>query len=204
MAQREEIVLDVSIALGEMAGVAGYEPCGAALQHEDGAIIVRAQAGDRQAFETLLCRYESMVYRTALRLLGNSEDAKDCAQEVFLSLYQHLGRIHVDRPLAPWLYRVTVNASRDMAKKRARQSRGASQEKNVGVIPSGPRPDRALEMAETRALMNEGLETLPQKERAALVLRDLEGLSTHEVAVILGSSQVTVRSQISRARSKMK
>jgi len=151
-----------------------------------------------------MAAHQRQVFRTALRLLGHREDAKDASQEVFLRLFTHLARIDARRPLAPWLYRVTINVCRTMNKKRRRRDTLPHEDALVHAQPRGPRPDVAAELAEERDVAERGLDTLPDKERAAVVLRDIEGLSTREVAAILGSAEVTVRSQISRARVKLK
>jgi len=172
--------------------------------------IIRAQEGDVEAFEELVTFHERRVYGTAWRLLGRVEDAQDAAQEVFLRLYRSLARIDAGRPLAPWLYRVTVNVCRDLGRKRRRRSQWVSTSleelrEDAGLEPADPLtgPERRAEVADETRRMLEILDGLPEKERTALVLRDLEGLSTAEVAEILDSSPVTVRTQISRARLKL-
>ena len=199
-------------------------PAGAAVVDEPGAErtsrppvdlqlarwIRGAQRGDVAAFEELVSLHERRVYGTAWRLLGRVEDAQDAAQEVFLRLYRSLSRIDPGRPLAPWLYRVTVNVCRDLGRKRRRRGRwiGSSVEElreESGLEPEDPvaGPEHRAEAAQEMRRMLEILRQLPEKERTALVLRDLEGLSTAEVAEVLDSSPVTVRTQISRARLKL-
>src|SRR5690242_14629893 len=85
---------------------------------EDPARTAAAQAGDRAAFERLMRQHERLVLTTALRLLGNREDARDAAQEVFLRLYRNLAKVESARNLAGWLYRVTVNVCHDQRRKR--------------------------------------------------------------------------------------
>ncbi|HEY7391968.1 MAG TPA: sigma-70 family RNA polymerase sigma factor [Bryobacteraceae bacterium] len=160
-------------------------------------MLEAAKAGDRTAFEHLMRRHERMVLGTAWRLLGNPEDAQDVAQEVFWKLYRNLRKIDASENLASWLYRVTVNLCRD----HKRQPR--MEELGDAAAPVRD-PDQELNTEERRRILELSLRMLPEKERAAFVLRDLEGLSTREVAGILGSSETTVRSQISRARLKVK
>jgi RNA polymerase sigma-70 factor (ECF subfamily) len=156
-------------------------------------------SGDPAEFEELLRTHELMVARTALRLTGNRQDAQDAAQEVFLRLHRSLPRIDDTRNLSGWLYRVTVNVCRDILRKR----RNTNSLNDVQLItPSSTEAD--LGRREQLKLVEEALRTLPEKERAALTLRDIEGLSTREVADILGSSEATVRSQISAARLKIR
>jgi|SRR5579875_341055 len=163
--------------------------------------IEKAKAGDEEAFERILLAHERMVLRTAQRLLLDTEDAKDAAQEVFLKLHRKLGRFREDGDLGPWLYRMTVNVCLD-SKRRGRAGMGIDETAEPRDTALGP--EEALRAAQERQLLMTALRQLPERERAAIVLRDLEGCSTAEAADILGSSEGTVRSQISSARVKIK
>ncbi len=172
------------------------------------AEVVRAREGDTAAFEELLRRHERLVFGTAWRLLGTVEDAQDAAQEVFLRLYRHLDRLDPERSLSPWLYRVTVNVCNDLGRKR-RTSKSVPLGEADAAAPlaaGGAESDPAARLAlgEEKRMIAEGLGKLTGKERAALVLRDLEGLTTGEVAKILGSSPTTIRTHVCRARLKLK
>ncbi|MBZ5578885.1 MAG: sigma-70 family RNA polymerase sigma factor [Acidobacteriia bacterium] len=163
--------------------------------------VEAAQQGDRAAFERLLRQHERLVLATAVRLLGNLEDGQDAAQEVFLRLYRNLAKVEAAGNLAGWLYRVTANVCHDHRRKRPRT---ADMEEAGQVAAGSADPQQEAAEAERRRVLELSLRMLPEKERAALVLRDLEGLSTAEVAQALGSSEATVRSQISKARVKVK
>jgi len=160
-----------------------------------------AKTGDLAAFERLMRQHERLVLATAWRLLGNLEDAQDAAQEVFLRLYRNLGKVEASKSFPSWLYRVTVNVCHDH-----RRVRPVTEPIDYweGLAAPGSGPQEELTEAERRRALDLGLQRLSKKEREALVLRDLEGLPTSEVARILGSSEATVRSQISKARLKMK
>jgi RNA polymerase sigma-70 factor (ECF subfamily) len=162
---------------------------------------VAAKSGDLVAFELLMRQHERLVLVTALRLLGRLEDAQDVAQEVFLRLYRHLGKLEPSENPAGWLYKVTVNLCHDH---RRRNPAWLSAEVLAEVPGSAPDAQQELSEAERRRALRLSLRMLPVKERAALVLRDLEGLSTGDVARALGSSEATVRSQISKARVKVR
>jgi len=171
---------------------------------EAAAWVERARRGDEEAFACLVERHERMVLRTGLRLLGRLDLAQDAAQEAFLRLHRHLARFDSSRELGPWLYRIVVNVCRDLSR-RQRWPRllGLEEAKDVRS-----HDEAALENAvvrnEQRRLVQAALRALSPKEREAIVLRDLEGLSTSEVARVLGSSEGTVRSQISTGRLKIK
>lgn len=158
-----------------------------------------SRADGKAVFEALMRRHERMVLATALGLLGNLADAQDAAQEVLLRLYRNLDRIDQTDSCAGWLYRVTVNVCRDMLRKR-RPSAGL--EAADEVASEAPDPQRAAVLGEQREALQMLLRRLSEGERAAMVLRDLEGLSAAEAAAVLGTTEATVRSQSARARIK--
>jgi RNA polymerase sigma-70 factor (ECF subfamily) len=172
-------------------------------------VIARARAGDSAAFEQIMDHCQRKVVSTAWRMLGNREDARDAAQEVFLRAYKYLGSFDAGQDFSGWLYRITINVCRDIARKRGRvdqfKSFESEREKgNLETLASGENIEAAAIHSEQQEIIAQALSTLSKKERAAIVLRDLEGLPTDEVARILGSSQATVRSQIASARAKIK
>ncbi len=168
---------------------------------DEHSTLEAAKSGDLAAFELLMRQYERLVLVTALRLLGNLEDAQDASQDVFLKLYRNLGRVEAERSLSGWLYRVTTNVCHDL---RRRKPASAPEEAAADVPSTTADPQAAAVDAERRRVVRMSLRMLSEKERAALVLRDMEGLSTEEVARALGSTEATVRSHISKARVKMK
>jgi RNA polymerase sigma-70 factor (ECF subfamily) len=170
-------------------------------------LIGRAQTGDGSAFDELIICYQRRVVATAWRLLGTQDEARDAAQEVFLRVYKYLGSFDPAQDFSGWLYRITVNVCRDLARKRGRHAQlslEAEQESGKLELVSPAQAETAAIRAQEQAIIARALAALSEKERAALVLRDLEGLPTAEVARILGSSQTTVRSQICSARAKIK
>ncbi|HXU09458.1 MAG TPA: sigma-70 family RNA polymerase sigma factor [Blastocatellia bacterium] len=172
-------------------------------------VIERAKAGDMAAFEQIIEHHQRRVITTAWRMLGNSEDARDAAQEVFLRVYKYLRGFRSDQDFAAWLYRIVINVCRDHARTRSRYAGFASFESeqergSFDSLASTGNVESEMIQAQQRAMLDQALDTLSKKERAAIVLRDLEGMSTEKVAEVLGSSQTTVRSQISSARAKIK
>jgi RNA polymerase sigma-70 factor (ECF subfamily) len=172
-------------------------------------VVERARAGDSAAFGQIMDHCQRKVISTAWRMLGDREDARDAAQEVFLRAYKYLGGFDTAEDFSGWLYRITVNVCRDIARKRGRldQFKSFESEREMGnleALASGENVEAAAIQSEQQEIIARALSTLSKRERAAIVLRDLEGLPTEEVARILGSSQTTVRSQISSARVKIK
>jgi RNA polymerase sigma-70 factor (ECF subfamily) len=176
-------------------------------------LVARARAGDAAAFERIMLETERKVVAVAWHMLGNREDARDAAQEVFLRVYKYLDRYQPAQDFNGWLYRITINVCRDAARKRAARPDGLqfaprpgdAKERDLPEAASGDmNAEEQAIRAQQRAWLLSALKTLPEKERAAFVLRDLEGLTTEEVARVLRSRPVTVRSQISSARAKLK
>lgn len=175
-------------------------------------LIESALAGDASAFEQIMIYSERRVVAIAWRILGDREDARDAAQEVFLRAYKYLHTFKEDQNFSGWLYRITVNVCHDMARKRSRPLGGErfisyEGELEAGALEQVAAPDdteaRAIE-AQERVIIARALSKLSAKERSALVLRDMEGFSTAEVAEILGTRAATVRSQIASGRMKIK
>lgn len=151
-----------------------------------------------ESFEQVVRRREAQVLRTAYRVLCNWADAEDVAQEVFIRLHRHGLDFPNDAAFGAWLYRVTVNLCLD----RARSARPMEE---LGEIESGEATaeESAIREQQKRTLMA-ALAMLPPKERAAVALREIEGLSTAEVAGILGSTEGTVRSQVAKALTRLR
>jgi RNA polymerase sigma-70 factor (ECF subfamily) len=160
------------------------------LTSEPSELVRRARRGNIDAFEQIMRAHGRQVYRVAARLLGNDADAQDAAQEVFLRLHRSLSRIDEDRQIGAWLYRVTVNLCNDVLRTRHATT----------ALPEL----RSREDTHVALEVQAALDRLPERQRAAIVLREIEGLSTAEVAEILGSTKTTVRSSISIAKSKLR
>jgi RNA polymerase sigma-70 factor, ECF subfamily len=147
--------------------------------------------------EELIAAHHQMVLRTAYRLLGSLDDAQDAAQEVFLRVLKHQCAIGAE-PKA-WLYRVTVNVCND----HYRRAKRTSAELTGETADSAPDPEKIFSLKERRRLLLEGIDRLSPRERTCIVLRDIEGISTAEVAQILDIEETTVRGQIHTARLKL-
>jgi RNA polymerase sigma-70 factor (ECF subfamily) len=170
-------------------------------------LIERAKAGEREAFDQIMIRYQRKVVSTAWRMLGNEEDARDAAQEAFLRVYKYLDRFRADEDFAAWLYRIVVNACRDIARKRARREHLVSldaETEQIEKLAASDDVELSAIRSQEQSLVASALGTLTKKEREALILRDLEGLTTEEVARLMGSTQTTVRSHVSSARTKIR
>ncbi len=183
---------------------------GASALDATAALVMRAQAGDPQAFAQLVTGFQPKVLATAWRLLGNREDALDAAQETFLRAHRYLARYDREAgDFGGWLYRIAINVARSLGARRdGRADRGdapatdAAAREAIAEEAAGPAAHAAAR--DTGRMLEHALAGLTGKERLAFVLRDLEGRSTDEVAGILGSSPTTVRVHICSARRKLR
>jgi RNA polymerase sigma-70 factor (ECF subfamily) len=166
-------------------------------------LVQLARAGEQTAFEALVRRHERRVLGLASRLTGRLADAQDVAQESFSRLYKNLDRLGSDDEVGPWLRMVAVNLCRDLARRKARSLVVVSEEL-VSRAAADSNPEWAASDREREGILRNALQSLTERERTALVLRELEGLSTLEVAEIIGVAATTVRVQIMQARLKLR
>jgi len=166
-------------------------------------LIQRILGGEVDAFEDLMAHTEARVLALAWRMLGDRHLAEDAAQETYLRVFRSLRTFRADERFEAWLVRIAVNVCRDLARKRGPLPLPLD---SMEMLPRDPTPTEAEEvtlLGQRRALVQQALASLPQGERAALVLRDLEGFSTEEAARLLGVRPVTIRSQAASARAKV-
>lgn len=169
-------------------------------------LIRRVLAGDRAAFEGLMTMTEQRVLGVAWRLLGDRDLARDAAQETYLRTYRALGTFQPGGNFPAWICQIAANVAKDMARKRGPFTLPVESLDPLphAALAEAPVAEEALLHAQRQALVQRALGTLPEGERTALVLRDLEGLSTEEVARALGVKAVTIRSQVASARAKLR
>jgi RNA polymerase sigma-70 factor, ECF subfamily len=167
----------------------------------DTRLIERARAGDDHAFATLLARYERKLTRVLFRLVHDEELARDLAQETFWKVYMRLDRFDTSRRFGPWLFRVGVNLGVDMLRRHDAPPA-------TSIDQAWHHAGHALDLADPDPRVREELaqevrfvvDRLPLTYRTILVLRDLEGFSSSEVAAIVGRREATVRWRLARAR----
>jgi RNA polymerase sigma-70 factor (ECF subfamily) len=197
--------MEIALMAEKIGGREEHRGEGAAVS--EARLILRAKAGDTTAFDQIIVNHQRKILSLAWRMLGNREDARDAAQETFLRVYRSFGKFDPAQDFNGWLYRIAVNVCHDLARKRRVNHYSLEAEVESGAMAEPASPDdteSAALRAQEHAILLRALATLPEKERAAIVLRDMEGLATEEVARILGSSPTTVRSQICAARVKLK
>ena len=173
----------------------------------DDELVRLAQGGENRAFDELVRRYQDKVYRLSYKILRHEDDAAEALQDAFLSAYRGLNNFKAESTFSTWLYRVATNASLMKYRKRRDnhisldQSQSQNDEAEPMQLPDwSALPLDELLTAETREVMAESIERLPDELRKVFVLRDIEGLSNAGVGDLLGLSVAAVKSRLHRAR----
>jgi RNA polymerase sigma-70 factor (ECF subfamily) len=173
----------------------------------DEDLVRLTQGGDNRAFDELVKRYQDKVYRLSYKILRHEEDAAEALQDAFLSAYRGLKGFKVQSTFSTWLYRIATNASLMKYRKRRslhvslEQSQSSDEDAETLQVPDwSTQPLDALLDSETRQVMEEGIQRLPEELRTVFVLRDVEGLSNAEVAEVLDLTVAAVKSRLHRAR----
>jgi RNA polymerase sigma-70 factor, ECF subfamily len=166
-------------------------------------LAVRAAAGDRVAFEALVLRYQSRVYRLVRILSGDVPDAEDLTQETFIRAYRAIGRFRRDSTFRTWLHRIAVNATwSHLARRRQGISFVALEsDADADVAACDDDPETALIR---RQAIDRALATLSTEARLVVTLRDIQGLEYQEIATITGVPIGTVESRLFRARRRLR
>jgi RNA polymerase sigma-70 factor (ECF subfamily) len=166
----------------------------------DAALVERCRRGEMGVFEELYGTYAGRLYNVACRLLGNPADAEDLVQEAFLQAHRKLDTFRGDAALGTWLHRLLVNLGLDHLRSRAgRNAQSTAGMEDLHVVPF-TRPETVAE----RIDLEQAIARLPDGSRAAFVLHDVEGLDHKEVAAVLGVSEGTSKSQLHKARLKLR
>jgi RNA polymerase sigma-70 factor (ECF subfamily) len=179
---------------------------------EEQTLILSAQAGDPEAFNLLIERYQALLFRIALRMLGDEDNAADATQVAWISAYRKINKFHGEH-LRTWLARVVVNACYDEIRRRHRRcelplwpvsTEGEEIDASFSLADPAPGVEEMVDRDEFEKMMHESLLSLTPVYRAMLVLVDIEGLSYEEAA---GAARVpvgTVRSRLARARMALR
>jgi RNA polymerase sigma-70 factor (ECF subfamily) len=205
-----------TIARGGAAGVSLSG--GAALSDlEDSALIARAQAGERAAFDALVCRYDRDVLRLILRIVHNQELASDLYQESFLRIYRNLHRFRLESSFYTWIYRIVTNVCLDHL--RRRRSRPEDQAPALEALDANrtqpadffdnqqdaqANPEQRLLGQEIGERINDALKQLSPRERVIFEMKHYQGLKLRAIGEALGTSEETVKNSLFRATQKLR
>lgn len=151
-------------------------------------LVNEVRNGRRQAFTEVMRRYQQRVYWTARRIVGSHEEADDVAQETFVKAYLALGEFRGESSLFTWLYRIAVNLSLNVVRKR--QVMGYLRQSEIinRLIPSKDDPHKDVEFAETASRLDRAIQHLPEKQRAVFVMRYYDEMSYEEISKVLKTS----------------
>ena len=179
--------------------------------HSDRQLLDAHIAGDREAFGALIARHRDRLWAVALRTTGDPDEAADALQDALISAFRRADQFRGDSAVTTWLHRIVVNASLDRLRRRSVRSSiplpeddtaagmaGTATPVGRGGIPADP-----IEARETQLVIARALAELPETQREAIVLVDVEGYSVEEAAAILGCPAGTVKSRCSRGRAKL-
>ena len=177
----------------------------------DTELLKAVLAGDTTAYRGLVEKYQGRVYSMVYGMLRNREDARDATQEAFVKAYNSLDRFRLESSFYTWLYRIAMNLSIDLIRKRKRRKQTsfdeaiAARDDDGGIadLHHGDSPTKALERKQLYGRIMEALDTLPEDQRQAVLLRELEGLSYKEISEILDIPEGTVMSRLFYARKKL-
>lgn len=177
----------------------------------DAELVKLAQAGDTRGFDELVRRYQDKVYRLCFKILRHEDDASEALQDAFLSAFRGLRNFKAESTFSTWLYRIATNASLMKYRKRRdghvslEQSQSNNENSETMQLPDwSQQPAQDLLDAETREVMAEGIQRLPEELRTVFVLRDVQDMSNAEVAEVLDLSVAAVKSRLHRARRSLR
>lgn len=182
-------------------------------EYDEPALIAAAQGGHLPAFNQIILHYQSLAYNVAYRIVGDSEMAADATQDGFVKAFQRIGQYR-GGSFKAWLLRTITNTCYDALRARKRrptvslerevEGEEADSDYDPRLIDHAERPDAYVMRKELAGLIQQAIGQLPEDQRTALILSDIEGLDYQEIADAMGTALGTVKSRLSRARAKMR
>ena len=173
-------------------------------RERDAALLAAHVSGDPEAFGTLVGLHRDRLWAVALRTTGDPEDASDSLQDALISAYRNASSFRGESAVTTWLHRIVVNACLDRMRRRRARPTVPLPDEDVATGGRGiPDPRDALDAFELRMEIDRALRALPDDQRAAIVLVDVEGWSVSEAAEALGVPEGTVKSRCSRGRARL-
>jgi RNA polymerase sigma-70 factor (ECF subfamily) len=179
---------------------------------DESVLVAQAREGDMQAFSALVRRYEGKIFRLAMHVTQNREDAEDVLQETFMKAYEHLDQFKGDSKFYTWIVRIAVNQAL-MKLRRRRTDKSVSMDETIDtgedtvvreIADWGEDPEQRFSREELGEILDGAIESLDPIYRSVFVLRDVEDLSTEDTAEALGLSVPAVKSRLLRARLQLR
>ena len=176
-------------------------------EQTDREVIRQVLAGNTGTFELLMRRYNERMYRAARSIVRDEEEAEDVMQQAYVNAFVHLSQFNGSAQFSTWLTRIAINEALARVRRQNRYQPFDDESSNVEpLMPQSPsaNPERQAFVGELRGLLEWAIDTLPDGMREVFVLRDVEGLSTLDVAQCLGVSEDVVKTRLSRARAALR
>ncbi len=170
----------------------------------DAALIIRVRQGDVAAYATVVHRHMRSAFAIAYHVLQHREDAEDVVQQSFMAALARLDTFDVTRPFAPWFGRVVLNHARSARRSRDRLWRRSSEPAELLEAPAAAAPDRRAEDSEIRTRVRAAMNVLPERQRLAIQLIEIDGYTPAEVATMLDLAPVTMRWHLMAARRTLR
>ena len=170
------------------------------------------RSGDRAEYARLVENYYQPIYRLALKMLGNPQDAEDILQETFIKVFKHINTFDERSSLSTWIYRIATNEALMFLRKKHPEfvsidqpaENEESEQEPIQIVDWCCLPENELMSNEAKAHLDQAITSLLPGLRAVFVLRDIQGLSTRETAEVLGISEMAVKTRLSRARLRLR
>jgi len=183
---------------------------------EEKEILERIKKGETKYFEEIITKYKRVVFGHAFNFLRNKEEAEDASQEIFVNIFNNLGKFRGDSKLSTWIYRITINTCKNKLKQFHRLKANFSEEMyeegaeekesmvNMIKEKEEKEPDRAFISGEVRKIVYMRIDELSTEQKQVILMRDVDGLSYDEIAEVLKLSVSAVKSKLFRARENLR
>lgn len=205
----QSIRLHSSQAQPQQKKVNSHRPAGGVMadQPSDKQLVARVQQGDNRAFDLLVLKYQHKIFGLISRYIRDHDEIKDVAQEAFIKAYRALPKFRGDSAFYTWLYRIAINTAKNHLVSRGRRPpatdvdvEDAEHYESATALRDIENPENALYGEELKKVVTEAIRSLPEDLRAAVTLREFDGLSYEDIADVMECPVGTVRSRIFRAR----
>ncbi|HOP58245.1 MAG TPA: RNA polymerase sigma factor [Bacteroidales bacterium] len=176
-------------------------------------IIQLILKGDREKYRLLVEKYQNMVFRICIGFVHNKEDAEDLTQEIFIRAYQSLSQFKGNAAFSTWLYRISINMSlnkinrsplKSFFNSRDEKHETAGSVENISIFSDNEDPEKIMITREHSEWLRKAVDSLPDKQKTALVLSRYDGLSQREIAEIINTTEGAVESLLQRAKNKLR
>jgi len=185
------------------------------IEAQDRESVIAFQANDQSSFDGLVLRHKDKVFNVCFRLMGDYQEADDCAQETFVKVFRSLKNFRFEASFSTWIHKIAVNTCKNKLASAALRHRGKTvkidppnadgqHDASLHIADPAPSPHTCLENKERERLLQIAIDALPHAAKTLVVLRDIEGFSYEEIANITEYNPGTVKSKLARARKQLR